>query len=146
MKNEMFLALIILAVVPASAQGTKSSQCSAKGDAVAVLAQNYAARIDGLLRDVHARLQNISASVEGGRLTAEQGQRLKRAAARDIISRLDAMAAIYEARLDSASAADKEADKQIDAIVRSNRTVSVEELRRERVSADLQPCAREATR
>lgn len=142
MKNEMCLALMILAIVPASAQNTQSSQCSAKDDVVAVLGQNYAARVDGLLRDVHARLQNISAAVEAGRLTPEQAQKLKLAATRDIISRLDAMAAIYDARLDSASAG----DKAIDATVRSNSTASVEELRRERASANLKPCDRELTR
>lgn len=49
MKNTMCLALIVLAVLPAAAQKA-SANCSMNGDAAAALGQDYAARVDGLLR------------------------------------------------------------------------------------------------
>ena len=103
MKNTRFLALIIiltLAVIPATAQQKTRPKCSAKTEAAAaVAAQDYAARVDGLLRDVHARLQKISEGLETGSVTPQQAQKLKLAATRDMISRLDAIPAVYDARL-----------------------------------------------
>ena len=54
MKNTRFLALIIiilaLAVIPATAQKESRPKCSANTEAGAAVAQDYAARVDGLLR------------------------------------------------------------------------------------------------
>jgi hypothetical protein len=139
MKNTMCLALIILAVLPASAQKAAVSKASENGEAAA-LAQDYTANVDGLLRDVHAALQNISAGTEAGTLTPEQARDLKLAATREMISRLDAISAVYDARLESDKKIDAEkasiarntsaADKATHGALNSN-TVSVEELKAE---------------
>lgn len=140
MKNTVCLALIILAVLPASAQKAAVSKCPESGDEATALAQDYSAHVDGLLRDVHAALQKISAGMEAGTLTPEQARDSKLAATRDMISRLDAISAVYDARLES--------DKKIDAEkasltsnapalgkathgALSSNTVSVEELKAE---------------
>ncbi len=154
MKDTLFLALIILAVLPASAQKAASPNCSANGDATTALAQEYAARVDGVLRDVHASLQKISEGVETGRLTPEQAQKLKLAATRDVISRLDAMAAVYDARLESQ---DKDGTKTGSATgnaagadrarhANTNGTVSVEQLKREAAASLMVPPAVSVTR
>ena len=91
-----------------------------------------------------------------GRLTPEQARKLKLAATRDVISRLDTLAAIYDARLDSnnklgagsesvagdASAADKAAH----ATRHANGTISVEEIRRETAAALLTSRPAQVTR
>jgi len=154
MKNRLFLVLIILAVISASAQEAASPNCPANGDAVTALGQDYAARVDGLLRDVHASLQNISEEMEAGRLTPEQAQKLKLAATRDTISRLDAMAAVYDARLESQDKVDFKSRSvtghasNIDQATHANTngTVSVEELKRETDAALGTSGAAEVTR
>ncbi len=156
MKNALFFALIILVVIPAPTQTMASPNCSATGEAASALAQDYALRVDGLLREVHASLQNISSQLAAGRLTPEQARKLKLAATRDVISRLDTLAAIYDARLDSnnklgagsesvagdASAADKAAH----ATRHANGTISVEEIRRETAAALLTSRPAQVTR
>jgi hypothetical protein len=139
MKNTLFLALIILAV-PASAQKAAPSSYCANGAAITALAHDYAARIDGMLRDVHASLQKISEGVEAGRLTPEQAQKLKLAATRDMIARLDALAAIYDVRLDAehkaaADAGSTVAGDRAHVISKTSGTVSLQELKRESTSA-----------
>ena len=154
MKTRLFLVLIILAVIPASAQEAASPNCAANGDAVTALAQDYAAHIDGLLRDVHASLQNISEGMEAGRLTPEQAQKLKLVATRDMISRLDAMAAVYDARLKSQDKVDAKSGSVMgDASntaqatqANTNGIVSVEELKREATAALGTSGAAEVTR
>jgi hypothetical protein len=155
MKNTLFLALIVLAALPAAAQKMATPNRSASGDAPSPWAEDYAAQVDGLLREVHASLQSISAQVAAGNLTLEQARELKLAATRDVISRLDALAAIYDARLDSnnklgagsesvagnASAADKTA-----ATHHANGTISVEELKREMAAALLTSRPAQVTR
>lgn len=156
MKNTLFLALVILAILAASAQKAGSPNWSANGNAVTALAQDYAARVDGLLRGVHASLQNISEGLAAGRLTLEQAQKLKLAATRHMISRLDAIAAIYDVRLHSkdnvgtnpeSGAVDASAtDKAVRAKLHTNNTVSVEELRREAAPAVVTARAEEVPR
>jgi len=138
MKNTLFLALIILAVIPATAQQETGPKCSANTEAAAAVAQDYAVRVDGLLRDVYARLQKISERLETGRVTPQQAQKLKLAATRDMISRLDAIAAVYDARLQAANHVEETGSASSDACdavkpthVNANGTVSVEELKRE---------------
>jgi hypothetical protein len=160
-KNEMCLALIMLAILPAAAQKAASQSCSMNDESVTEPTQDYAICVDGLLRDVHASLQNISERMEAGDLTEEQAQKLKLAATRDMISRLDAISAVYDARLDlkdkvgsgaglvsgSISAADHisvdhisvghiladhiSMDQGMHSTPNANGTVSVEELKRE---------------
>ena len=72
METTFFHALIVLAAVPATAQEMTVPNCSAKGDAASAGAQEYAAQVDGLLREVDASLQHV-------------------------ISRLETLAAIYDA-------------------------------------------------
>ena len=55
MKNAMCVALIILATLPISAQKV-GPNCSPNGEQVTALTQDFAARVDGLLREVHAEL------------------------------------------------------------------------------------------
>jgi hypothetical protein len=153
MKNEMCLALIILAILPAYAQKATSPSCPADGEPVTVLAQDYAARVDGLLQDVHASLQKISERMEAGSLTPPQAQELKLAATRDAIARLDTLSAVYDARLQSKDNLGGEtesaghvfaADKAEHTIPNARGTVSVEELRREAAAAAVTPRAGEA--
>jgi len=144
MKNTLFLALIILAAFPASAQKAANPNRSANTDGVFVSA-DYAARVDGLLREIHVNLQKISARMEAGELTPEQARDLKLAATRETISRLDTLAAIYDARLEpSAKTAEtvetigpshSVTDGGETAIEQTNGTVSVEQLKREFASA-----------
>ena len=153
MKNTMYLALIILAVLPASAQKAANPNGSTNSDDRIASAEDYAARVDGLLRDVHASLQRISARIEAGELTPEQGSRLKLAATRDVISRLDTLAAIYDALLDpkhktegSVRGSDASLDRDVNPALKTSGTVSVEELKREASSAAVTPLAVEITR
>jgi len=148
MKNTVCLALIVLAVLPAVAQKPASANCSTNGDAVAALGEDYAARVDGLLREVHASLQKISERMETGELTPEQARELKLAATRDMISRLDTISAVYDARLDSKNkiCTDTEsgagnASAASSAGHAGTGTVSVEELKREMAGAAAVPSA-----
>src|ERR1700722_540511 len=156
MKNTLFLALIIITAIPVAAQKTATPNCSVNGDVASALAQDYAAQVGGLLHDVHASLQSISAGMAAGRLTLEQARELKIAATRDAISRLDTLAAIYDARLDShdkvdagsESVADNAfaADKKTHATRHANGTISVEELQRETAAAVLASRSAQVTR
>jgi hypothetical protein len=153
MKSTLFLALIILAVIPASAQTAVSPKCSAHAGAATAAAQDYAARVDGLLRDVHARLQKISEGLETGSVTPQQAQKLKLAATRDMISRLDATAAVYDARLQSANQVEETGSASSDACdaakathTNATGTVSVEELKREAAIAAVAPRGEQGTR
>jgi hypothetical protein len=112
MKNTMYLALMILATLPASAQTAESQNCSANAEASSALAQDYAARVDGLLRDAHASLHSISERMEAGLLTPKQAQEMKLAATRDVISRLDSITAVYDVRLDSTGINNKDGAAQ----------------------------------
>ncbi len=156
MKNTVFLALIIilgLAVIPATAQKETGPKCSANTEAAAAVAQDYAARVDGLLRDVQASLQRISEGAETGRVTPQQAQELKLAATRDMISRLDAIAAVYDARLQAVDHAEETRSASSDAChateakhPNANGTVSVEELRREAALSAATPRGEEVPR
>jgi polyhydroxyalkanoate synthesis regulator phasin len=112
------------------------------------LGEDYAARVDGLLREVHASLQKISERMETGELTPEQARELKLAATRDMISRLDTISAVYDARLDSKNkiCTDTEsgagnASAASSAGHAGTGTVSVEELKREMAGAAAVPSA-----
>lgn len=149
MKNTLFLALVVLAALPAAAQKMASPNCSANGDAASALAQDYAARVDGLLREVHARLQSISAQMAAGLLTPEQARDLKLAATRGVISRLDTLAAVYDVRRESqekvetktGSVAGDAPDTDKGKHPNTNGTVSVEELKGEAAAAPLRPAS-----
>ena len=154
MKNEMCVALIILATLPVSAQKV-GPNCSPNGEKFTVLTQDYTARVDGLLREVHATLQRISEGIEAGRLTPEQGRELKLAATRDMISRLDTLSAVYDVRLERKDKVDGEsgpvlhdvsAEDKSGTAPGTNRTVSVEELRQERAVARPTPSVVKFTR
>ena len=91
--------------------------------------------------DVHASLQKISEGLETGSVTPQQAQKLKLAATRDMISRLDAIAAVYDARLQAANHVEETGSASSDACaaatathVSANGTVSAEELKREAVA------------
>ena len=99
MKNTVLFALMILAALPASARKPASPNCSVNSETTTALAETYAARVDGLLRDAHACLRSISERVEAGSMSPERAQKLKFAVMRDVISRLDAISAVYDVRL-----------------------------------------------
>jgi hypothetical protein len=111
--------------------------------------------VDEQLRGVHASLQSISAQMAAGRLTPEQARELKLAATRDVISRLDTLAAIYDARRDSnhklgagfeSVAGDVSAEDRAHVMRHANGTISVEELKRETAAALIASRPAQATR
>jgi hypothetical protein len=120
MKVEICLALIILAIIPASAQSAATRSCREKDSAGLTLAEDYSSRVNGVLRDVHATLQEISERAAAGRLARQQADTLKLAATRDAIARLETISAVYDARLRANS-------KDIP----DSRSVSVDSLMRE---------------
>jgi hypothetical protein len=140
MKNGVYVALIYLATIPAFAQSAAGRSCSAN-NAGAVLTQGYAVRVNGLLRDVHTTLQEISDRLAAGRLTPQQAQTLKLAATRYMIERLETVSAVYDAELDlnrkdkhdtGSVACDPSAQNTTAATwPEVERTVTVDELRRE---------------
>jgi hypothetical protein len=143
MKNTMFLALMILAALPSSAQKAATPNCSVSAETMTALAQEYAARVDGLLRDAHASLRSISERVDAGSMSPERAVNLKLAVTRDMISRLDTLSAVYDVRLNKNGAVDNEARGAAHSdcagdLVRpthnGNATVSVEELKSEGAS------------
>ena len=128
MKNGIYCTVALVIIVLASAQNATSQSCPADAETVATLTQDYASRVDGLLRNVHATLQGISERVESGSLTPQQAQKLKLAATREMIARLETLSAAYNAKLDLKDKCKH--DTQSVAYNASN-TVSVEDLRRE---------------
>lgn len=113
-----------MAIILASAQSATSQSCPANAETVATLAQDYAGRVNGLLRNVHATLQEISERVESGSLTPQQAQKLKLAATGEMIARLETLSAVYDAKLDLK-------DDTRSVAYNASNTVSVEDLRRE---------------
>ncbi len=143
MKNTMFLALMILAALPASAQRAATPNCSVSPETMTALAEEYAARVDGLLRDAHASLRSISERVEAGSMSPERAEKLKLAVTRDMISRLDTLSAVYDVRLNKNGAVDDEVRGAADSDCTPDKvhpthngtaTVSVEELKSEGAS------------
>jgi hypothetical protein len=142
MKSTLFLALIILAALPAAAQKMATPNCSANGDAASALAQDYAARVDGLLRDAHASLRSISERVEAGSMSPDRAQELKLAVTLDTISRLDTLSAVYDVRLHKNGVIDTKAQAagndcvadKLDHTHSGNGTISVKELKLEHAS------------
>lgn len=153
MKNTVCLALIILATLPAAAQKAAISKRTTDSTDV-IVARDYAAGVDGLLREIHAELQKISARTEAGELTPEQGRELKLGATREMIARLDTLVAIYDAQVDlkhkastaSSLGGDLPADGVAQTALPVNRTVSVEELKREASEAAATARTEEITR
>jgi hypothetical protein len=156
MKNTMFLALMILAALPTSAQNAATPNCSASAETMPALAEEYAARVDGLLRDAHASLRSISERVDAGSMSPERARKLKLAVTRDVIYRLDAISAVYDVRLNKKGAIDNKtqasagnpyaADQTTHATRHANGTISVEELKRETATALLTSRPAQVTR
>ena len=152
MKNTMFFALMILAALPAAAQKAATPNCSVNAETMTAVAEEYAARVDGLLRDAHASLQNISEAVEAGTITTERAQKLKLAVTRDIIARMDTISAVYDARLNLKNGVEIGAhedavapNKTASAVLNTKGTVSVQQLKRE-AAASLVTRTEEGTR
>ena len=144
MKNTVLFALMILAALPSSAQiAAARPNCPVNSETTTALAEEYAARVDGLLRDAHASLRSISERVDAGSMSPERAQKLKFAVTRDIISRLDAISAVYDVRLNKNGAIDNKTqaaagnDCAADKVHPTHNgiaTVSVEELKSEGAS------------
>jgi len=105
MKNGLCIALLCLAPSPTFAQNAVSPDRGASDVASTIVAHDYADRIDGLLRDVHATLQMISEREEARTLSPRQAQRLKLAATRAMIGRLETLSAVYDSKLALAASA-----------------------------------------
>jgi hypothetical protein len=135
MKNTVCLALIILAALPGAAQKSSNPSCSEERNSAAALGRDYAARVDGLLREVHADLQKISERMEAGELSPQQGRELKLAATRDMIAYLDTISAVYDARLDWADTEPAAAATSSVGRATAHTAVSVGQLRREASAA-----------
>lgn len=105
MRNGICAFLMFLAIIPAVAQNAPNQDCHAKnkdGDgAAATVAQDYADRVNGLLRDTNASLQEISGRVAAGELSPAQADRLKLAATRTMMARLETISAVFDAKIDS---------------------------------------------
>ncbi len=91
MKIGLYIALLCLAMVPAYAQNAASQDRHAIGEATTTLVPDYADRLNGLLRDIHATLQTISERMEAGALTPQQARKLKLAATQSMIARLETL-------------------------------------------------------
>ena len=135
MKNRMGVALVCLALIPAYAQNAASQDRHTNRETTTTLAQDYGDRVNGLLRDIHATLQTISERMEGRDLTPQQARRLKLAATRAMIARLETLSAVYDGKIASvAGAHDRstpESDVPNDATtqgIRSRLTVNIREL------------------
>jgi len=126
MKNAIYIALIFAAMIPAYAQNPDMRDRDADHASAKAGVQDYADRVNGLLRDVHARLLEISEREEAGELTPQQARELKLAATRDMIARLETVSAVYDAKFAAREGSAREAR------LRTDRAVSVGELERER--------------
>src|SRR5262249_33511830 len=129
-------AVLCLASLPAFAQNAVSPDRGASDEASTIEAKDYADHIDGLLRDVHATLQTISEGMEARTLSPRQAARVKLAATRAMIGRVETLSAVYDSKLalaastrdlcTSVSGAGNDANQQKEMIHRM--TVNVREL------------------
>lgn len=101
MKNTLYIILVCLTIVPAYAQDAPSQNSNASDETDSILLHDYADRVNGLLRDVHANLRQISERMESGALTAQQERELKLDAARAMIARLETLSAVYDYKIPS---------------------------------------------
>jgi len=101
MKNTLYIILVCLAIIPAYAQSVPSQDNDASDETASILLQDYADRVNGLLRDVHANLRQISERTESGAFTAQQERELKLDAARAMIARLETLSAVYDHKIAS---------------------------------------------
>jgi hypothetical protein len=101
MKNIQYIILVCFAIVPAYAQNAPRQNKNASDETATILLHDYADRVNGLLRDVHANLRQISECMESGALTAEQERKLKLDAARAMIARLETLSAVYDHKIPS---------------------------------------------
>jgi hypothetical protein len=82
MKNGLCSALVCLAMISAHAQNAASQDLNASGETTTTFVQDYADRVNSLLRDVHVTLQTITERMEARTLTPQQAQKQKLAATR----------------------------------------------------------------
>jgi hypothetical protein len=102
MKNTLYIIILVcLAIVSAYAQNAPSQNNNASDETASILLHDYADRVNGLLRDVHANLRQISERMESGALTAQQERELKLGAARAMIARLETISAVYDHKIAS---------------------------------------------
>jgi len=114
MKHTMYAATLVLTAILASAQVTPAQSLTRVSDddesvlaveaedqqlLAAALLRSYAERVNSLLRDLAQRLQTISSRAAADELSPEQSERLKLAAARATIARLETTSAVYESQL-----------------------------------------------
>jgi hypothetical protein len=150
MKYAIYTTIVVLAAV--LAQGQKAPTATTKMDIpvpaseggralrvadmenqqllAAALLRSYATCVNGLLHDLAFRLQTISQHAAAGQLTPEEAQRLKLAATRATIARLETISAVYDSQLVS-NDNDEDSDDDEPAVLGAKSTVSVDELKRE---------------
>ena len=102
MKSGLYIAFVCLAMFSVHAQNAASHDCHVSDNASDAVEQDYAVRVNGLLRDIHATLQAISERAEAEALTAQQAQSLKLAATRAMIAHLETLSAVYDSKIASA--------------------------------------------
>jgi hypothetical protein len=139
MKDGIYVALICFAVVPIYTQNSTTRADKTNIEATSTPVQDYADQVNGLLRDIHAKLQEISGRREAGELTAQQAQTMKLAATRRMIAGLDAISAVYDARVRSKHEAENAGlvpaqgsaeDAPARPVLSTKNTVSVQEFER----------------
>ena len=135
MKNTLYIILVCLAIIPAYAQDAPSQNNNASHETTSILLHDYADRVSGLLRDVHANLRQISERRESGALTAQQERELKLDAAGAMIARLETISAVYDHKIASVTRPCERCalefgvpDDETMQVMRSRLTVSVREL------------------
>jgi hypothetical protein len=99
MKNGLCSALVCLAIISACAKNAASQDLHASGETTITFVQDYADRVNGLLRDVHVTLQTITERMEARTLTPQQAQKQKLAATRAMIARLETLSAVYDGKI-----------------------------------------------
>lgn len=135
MKNTQYIILICLAIIPAYAQNAPSQNNNTSDETASILLHNYADRVNGLLRDVHANLRQISERMESGALTPQQERELKLDAARAMIARLETLSAVYDHKIASVTRSCERCALEFGVpndetmqVMRSRLTVNVREL------------------
>jgi hypothetical protein len=135
MKRGLRVTLLWVTIIPSYAQKPLSHNCDASGEPVTTLQQNYVDEVNGLLRDVHARLRAISERVKSRDLAPNQAQQLKLEATRDMIARLETLSAVYDGKVaavtntrESCAQGVQDSDKATGLRIRNRLTVDAREL------------------
>ena len=73
LKIRLYIAFVCLVTFPLNSQNA-ASHCHVSDNAGDEVGQDYASRVNGLLIDIHATLQDISERAEAGAITAQEAK------------------------------------------------------------------------